>query len=87
MFRKPVIALCAAVVFGTAGTAFAVEGRDGDNNFLWGNRTVAQRGTPSLNGSNVFAGPAFAANRQGRRFVVPDHWDRCLWSMGASCIH
>jgi len=86
MFRKPVIALCAAVVFGTAGTAFAVEGRDGDNNFLWGNRTVAQRGTPSLTGSNVFAGPAFAANRQGRRFV-PDHWDRCLWSMGANCIH
>jgi hypothetical protein len=87
MFRKPVIALCAAVVFGTAGTAFAVEGRDGDNNFLWGNRTVAQRGTPSLNGSNASAGPAFATNRQDRRFAVPDQWDRCLWSMGANCIH
>ncbi len=86
MFRKPVIALCAAVVFGTAGTAFAVEGRDGDNNFLWGNRVVAQQRALSINGSNVFAGPAFAARRDSR-FAVPDNWDRCLWSMRANCIH
>ena len=86
MFRKPVIALCAAVAFGMAGTAFAVEGRDGDNNFPWGNRTVAQRAaTPQ--GANASAGPAFATNRQDRRFAVPDQWDRCLWSMGANCIH
>jgi hypothetical protein len=86
MFRKPVIALCAAVVFGMAGTAFAVEGRDGDNNFLWGNRTVVQRAASSQR-ANASAGPAFATNRQDRRFVVPDQWDRCLWSMGANCIH
>ena len=87
MYRKPLIALCAAIVFGTASTAFAVEGRDGDNNFLWGNRTVAQQRAPSLSGSNAFAGPAFAAKRQDRRFAVPDQWDRCLWSMQANCIH
>jgi hypothetical protein len=86
MFRKPVIALCAAVIFGTAGTAFAVEGRDGDNNFLWGTRTVVQRAASSQ-GANAFAGQAFATNRQDRRFAVPDQWDRCLWSMGANCIH
>jgi hypothetical protein len=86
MFRKPVIALCASIVFGTATTAFAVEGRDGDNNFLWGNRTMAQRAAPS-HGANAFAGPAFATNRQERRFVVPDQWDRCLWSMQTTCIH
>jgi hypothetical protein len=87
MFRKPVIALCAALAFGTATTAFAVEGPDGDNNFLWGNRVVAQQRAPWLNGSNVFAGPTFAATRRGSRFIVTDHWDRCLWSMRANCIH
>jgi hypothetical protein len=66
MLRKTAIAISAALVLSAASTAFALEGRDGDNNPFPSGSGVVQRGVPASIGGNVFAGPRFVAKRHAR---------------------
>jgi hypothetical protein len=65
MLRKTTIAISVALVFGAASTAFALEGRDGDNNAFPSGSGIVARGAPAFSG-NVFAGPRFVAKRHAK---------------------
>jgi hypothetical protein len=66
MLRKTTIAISAALVLGAASTAFALEGRDGDNNSFPSGRGQVTRGAPAFVNGNVFAGPRFVAKRPAK---------------------
>jgi len=92
MLSKTMIALSAAIVLGTASTAFALEGRDSDNNPVPGGRGFVQQrapvfvGGPIFAGPRVFAGPRFAVRHDVRRFAAGSNWDHCA-RLAHTCVH
>ena len=66
MLNKTMIAVSAALVLAASSTAFALEGRDSDNNPFPSGRGIAQRGAPAFIGGNVFAGPRFTVRSHVR---------------------
>ena len=73
MLNKIMIAVSAALVLAASSTAFALEGRDSDNNPFPSGRGMVARGAPAFIGGNVFAGPRFTVRRHVRAHVRHRH--------------